>query len=88
MTSYDKLLSILTRLDDARIKYDLGHYRPDAVTISLAVPGERWEIEVLGDGEVEVEVFRSDGTIFDENKIGDLFRLHEREEPNNPKQAG
>jgi len=30
----------------------------------VTLPGERWEVEFFDDREPEVEVFRSDGTIF------------------------
>jgi len=40
---------------------------------SVAVPGERWEIELTADGTVQIEVFRSDGEISDASKLDDLF---------------
>jgi hypothetical protein len=53
--------------------------------IQAAAPaGERWEIEVMLDGSVEVEVFRSDGTIFDESKIEDLIDQYSDRDPGNP----
>jgi hypothetical protein len=41
--------------------------------ISVAVPGQRWEIELMADGTVEVERFLSDGTIEDASVIDRLF---------------
>jgi hypothetical protein len=39
----------------------------------VTVPGERWEIELLQTGEVEIEVFRSSGEIRDVHALNDLF---------------
>jgi hypothetical protein len=41
--------------------------------VQIAVPGERWEVEFGVDGEVEVEVFKSDGTILGSGALADLF---------------
>jgi hypothetical protein len=57
------LLAILAELDEAKIAYTVTKYRYDAVSISAAVPGERWEIDVLEDGGVDFERFTSDGEI-------------------------
>jgi hypothetical protein len=42
--------------------------------VSVAVPGQRWEIEFAQDGEVEAEVFKSDGTIVGSEALARLFR--------------
>ena len=41
---------------------------------TIAVPGERWEVEFFSDGSIEVEVFLSNGEIYDANKLSDLFQ--------------
>ncbi len=41
--------------------------------VEIAVPGERWEVEFLEDGSVDVERFLSDGTIAGAAAIRDLF---------------
>ena len=51
--------------------------RPDALMVTAVVPGERWEIEVFGDGHLEIEVFRSAGQIFDEDHLLKLWILAE-----------
>jgi hypothetical protein len=70
---FTKLLQFLNDLDDGSISYSLHHYRENAVMIAVAVPGERWEIEFLDDGSIEVERFISDGEIFGENALGELL---------------
>jgi hypothetical protein len=74
--SFQKLMAILDELDKLRITYSLTRVREDSVMIQAPAPGERWEIEVMGDGSVEVEVFRSDGRIFDEGKVKDLINCY------------
>ena len=41
--------------------------------IQAPAPGERWEIEIMGDGSLEIEVFRSDGGICAEGKLKELL---------------
>jgi hypothetical protein len=70
------LLGLLTRLDEARIHYALDHVREEAVMVRVAVPGERWEIELVEYGDKfhwEIERFVSGGTIDGEAALDDLF---------------
>lgn len=53
------LLELLNKLSVAGIHNTVRHSRHDAVMVEIAVPGERWEIDFLVDGSVEVEVFKS-----------------------------
>ena len=59
------LLMFLNELRRGKIYYRLSQHRDDAIMVELAVPGERWEVAFLNDGTIDVEVFRSDGTITD-----------------------
>jgi hypothetical protein len=76
ITQPANLLSFLNELRAAKISYRLGHCRDEAILVEIAVPGERWEIEFFEDGSVEVEVFRSDGTIRDSSALADLLAKH------------
>lgn len=67
------LQELLRRLESARIAYRIRRDREGAVSVDVTVPGERWEIDILRDGTVEIEVFKSDGTIFGESKLSELF---------------
>jgi hypothetical protein len=60
---FSGLLAFLRRLDAAHIRYTLRRSRDDAVMVQVAVPGERWEIDFLEDGDIDVEVFRSAGGV-------------------------
>jgi hypothetical protein len=73
---FDRLLKFLNRLGDSRIHYTLRHSRDEAIMVNINVPGERWEVEFLRDGDVDVEIFRSDGAILDEPMIEQLIANH------------
>jgi hypothetical protein len=77
--SYKRLLSFVNRLSDAKLHHNLRHSRPDAITVDVFVPGERWEVEFVDYGnetQVEVEVYRGGGVTGDETTLEDLFRKH------------
>lgn len=42
--------------------------------VEVAVPGQRWEIEFMEDGTVEIEKFISDGDYYDEQELEVLLR--------------
>lgn len=78
-TAMAELLRFLERLDAHRVPYALASVRPQAIMVQFAVPGERWEVEFMTDGSVEVERFRSDGTIGDESMLQDLWNALARD---------
>jgi hypothetical protein len=67
------LLELLGRLEAAKIHFTLAHHQEDAITIEVAVPGQRWEIDCYSNGKIDVEVFKSDGVIRDASAIDDLL---------------
>jgi hypothetical protein len=73
-TPLEKILELLNRLDKAKIHYRLAHNQEDAISIEVAVPGQRWEIDCYSNGVIDVEVFKSDGSVRDGSAIDDLFR--------------
>ena len=73
MKTATDLRSFLADLRRAKIHFRLRDSRQDAVGVDVAVPGERWEVDFLNDGSVEVEVFRGGGEIADESALGDLL---------------
>lgn len=68
----EKLLIFLERLEANRIYYRLNKVR-DSILIEVAVPGERWEVEFFKDDHIEVERFLSDGNIYNEKTLDELF---------------
>lgn len=71
---FSRLLAFMGRLEDARISHRLVSFRPDPICVDVVVPGERWEVEFMEYGGVEVERFRSDGEIRGEAELEVLFR--------------
>ena len=78
---FDKMLAFLRRLEKAKIAYQLRHSREDAIMVRINVPGERWEVEFLEDGDIDVERFRSNGKIYDESMLAELFANYSDAEP-------
>lgn len=73
MTKLAKLTQFLDRLDEADLHYTLSSVREGAILVAVTQPGERWEVEFMADGDVEVERFRSDGEIRGKEGIEELF---------------
>ena len=74
------LILLLEQLEDKKIHYSLNKVREHAIMIEVAVPGERWEIEFNTYGEkldcdIEIEKFKSDGTMQDSEELETLFKL-------------
>ena len=73
-----KLLDFLNRLEENSIHYRLEHNRDDFIMVTVAVPGERWEIEFGENGDVEIEIFKnSSGVLDDEKLLTKLLKLGE-----------
>ena len=70
------LLGFLNELRLAKIYYRLSQHRDDAIMVEASVPGERWEVEFLDGGDVEVEVFRTDGNILDAAALAAMVAKH------------
>ncbi len=68
-----EILDLINKIQTARIYCSLRSSREDAISLDVTVPGQRWEIDFLEDGSTEIEIFTSDGTIYDESKLNDLF---------------
>jgi hypothetical protein len=70
----EDLLAFLQKLGKMKIHYTLAHNQEDAVSVMVAVPGERWEIDFFLNGDIYVERFKSDGKIYDAKALDDLMR--------------
>jgi len=77
---FDKLTAFLTDLEGRQVSYTLSHNREEAIMVNVAAPGERWEIEFLADGSIEVERFISNGEVYSEEILNDLFARYGRSE--------
>lgn len=57
------LNKFLNALEDNKIFYRLSKIRHESIMVEVAVPGQRWEVEFMEDGTIEIEKFFSEGTI-------------------------
>lgn len=73
MAKLSKLTNFLDRLDQAELHYTLSSIREGAVMIAVTLSGARWEVEFMADGDVEVEIFTSDGDIHGADMLDELF---------------
>ena len=73
---FHKLLAFLRRLDSANLAFSIKQCREEAIMVFIDVPGERWEVEFMEDDTLEIEVFKSDGTIHGDDAVEDLFKRH------------
>ena len=55
--TFTRLTAFLHSLKRGKIHYTLQNCRDEAIMVLVTVPGERWEVEFLVDGSVEVERF-------------------------------
>lgn len=69
-----EFIAFLNKLEEKRIFYKLNKVRSEAIMVEAAVPGQRWEIEFLEDGTVDIEKFISDKDMYDVNELETLFR--------------
>lgn len=74
MDMFQKLIGFLNRLDEVGLIYTLEHNRDDAVLVNVSRDNERWEVEFVADGDIDVEVFYSeDGELEGEEALERLF---------------
>lgn len=79
---FNNFIAFLDKLGQQDISYTLSHNRAEALMVLVAVPGERWEIEFLSDGSVEIEKFISTGEISGAKSLDDLFANYADQEDN------
>jgi hypothetical protein len=70
---FSKLMVFIEELERAAIHYRLDRHRENSIMVVVAVPGERWEVEFLADGSIEVEKFISEGEIYGEEALVELL---------------
>ena len=71
---FKKLNDFLNKLQENHIFYQLSKIRNESIMVEVAVPGQRWEIEFMEDGTVEIEKFISDGQYYDGQELEVLFK--------------
>ena len=73
MAKLSKLTDFLDRLDEADVHYTLTSSHEATVTVSVTLDDAHYKIDFESDGDIEVEVFKSDGEIQDFSAVEDLF---------------
>ena len=69
-----ELIAFLNKLEENNIFYKLNKIRNEAIMVEVAVPGQRWEIEFLDNGTVDIEKFISDRDMYDASELETLFK--------------
>ncbi len=69
-----ELNSFLNKLEEKKIYYRLNKVRSESIMVEVVVPGQRWEIEFMDDGDIEIEKFVSDGKCYDKEELEILFK--------------
>ncbi len=69
MGNLNDIYKFLNLLEENTIYYRLNKIRPESIMVEIAVPGQRWEIEFMEDGTIEIEKFISDGEIYGEKEL-------------------
>jgi hypothetical protein len=68
-----EFLEFIRELKARRPHHTIDIARENAAMVTVAVPGELWEIEFFDDGSVDVERYKSDGTIVGREVLAELF---------------
>jgi hypothetical protein len=74
MDGMTKLLNFLCRLEEYKVHYRMEHNRDDSIMVITDVPGQKWEVEFFRDGNIEIEIFKSDGEIRGEMELDRFFK--------------
>jgi len=71
---FSVLQELIRQLEEAKISHTVTKYRYDAISILAHLPGERWEIDVLEDGDVDFERFVSNGKILERSDLSEYIK--------------
>ena len=63
------VFEVMELLSREGVFFTLSSHRDGSVMVAVSIPGERWEIECFANGNIELEVFKSNGEISDENGL-------------------
>jgi hypothetical protein len=67
-----ELNNFLNQLEDKNIFHRLSKVRGESIMVEVAVPGQRWEVEFMDDGTVQIE--KCNGDFYDARELEILFR--------------
>lgn len=72
MDNLTKLTTFLDELSEKKIFFKLDKIR-DSILVEISVPGEKWEVEFMLNGDIEIEKYISTGVIGDEKELDDFW---------------
>ena len=67
------LLSFIAEIEED-VDYALDVVTPDAIIVEIATPGQRWEVQFMTNGAIEVEKFVSDGETYRPDSVASLVK--------------
>jgi hypothetical protein len=73
--TFEKLNDFLNRLIASKTPYRIRKIRDSAILVEVFAPSEHWEVEFVESGEMEIERYRSNGSIDDESALPRLWEL-------------
>jgi hypothetical protein len=69
------LFELVSALERERIQFTLQRQRPDTILVTIALVGERVEVDVFEDGHMEVSRFKgNESTVGDRDLAYELIR--------------
>ncbi|HML75394.1 MAG TPA: hypothetical protein PKB02_12960 [Anaerohalosphaeraceae bacterium] len=73
---FEKLFAMLNQLHLVKKNISMAMHREGdcPVMVKVEIPGQYWEIEFFESGEVQIEVFISDGKIYDQEILPELIK--------------
>lgn len=74
MKTIIELIEFLNVLEINSIYYRLNKTRDESIMVEVTVPGQRWEIEIMNDGTIEIEKFISNGDFYDAIELDVLIK--------------
>ncbi len=69
MNHIKELIQFLNTLEEKKIYYRINKTRTSSIMIEVTIPGQRWEIEFMDDGSVEIEKFVSNGEMYSKEEL-------------------
>ncbi len=73
MTALTTAAEFCRELGRRHVTYELRVVRDEALMLSVALPGERWELEFFDDGQIELERFISQGVVEAPEALAELL---------------
>ena len=75
MNPMERMCDFLGHLNEEHIAYriQMTSECADSILVEIAIPGERWEVNLYTDGNVFVEKFVGTGEVFGADELNKLF---------------